>query len=163
MVNMKTKLTITILSFALLAVTACNKTKVDPQGSFLTAQKGAAEWISKTQEANTYQDSIYLFGTVGEERLQMHIKFTGKGKYILTGKQATYMVTVGGDVSLVDYMEDAAAESVLNVTDYNADTRTITGNFSLNMDRDYHYANFDTYYPQKLAFTKGTFKITLAK
>ncbi|GAB3933229.1 hypothetical protein [Mucilaginibacter myungsuensis] len=159
---------LTILSLVLLTAlsfTACRKNCCDagPQPDLLTAKKGSAEWVSKTQEINTYNDSLFVFGNVGEQHLRFRIKFTGVGKYVLEGSQANYTETIGGDVTAVEYHDDPAAESVLNIIGYDKDNKIYVGNFTLNLQRGYRYDPLDAYYPQKLAFTNGNFKITLAK
>lgn len=163
---MKNKLILFTLSIALLSIGACRRDKccdAGPQPNFLSAFKGASEWTTKMQESNTYQDTLYLFGHVGEEHLSIRIKYKGLGKYVLTGSQVSYMETIGQDVTAVQYYADPAAESFLNVTTYDADKKIIAGNFTLNTLRYYRYDSLASYYPQNLAFTKGSFKISLAK
>src|SRR4051794_24261648 len=106
MYSMKNKLIILILSLALLGTTACRKNCCDiPNADFISAQKGTADWQGSVLSTN-YLDSINISGRVGEEFLNMRIKFIGTGKYILKGKQVIHSKTIGRDVTEVEYFAD---------------------------------------------------------
>lgn len=162
---MKNHLTTLLLLITLLAFGACrNKCcDVNPQTDFINAEKDGKQWITTTHGAGFYQDSLYISGSVGSQYLSMHIKFTGTGKYVLTGKQVGYMLLLGGDGLMAQYYADPTAESVLNIGAYDEENKIISGSFNLNIARNYPNDDYYTPYAKKLTFTKGLFKVAISK
>ncbi len=90
----------------------------------------------------------------------MHIKYTGKGTYALTGNQAKYYQIVGND-TVSRYNAGIAAGSTLEVTDVDSTVKAITGKFTLKFKRTFPATS--SIYPDSVKFTKGNFLIYLPR
>ncbi|WP_409079786.1 hypothetical protein [Salegentibacter sp.] len=87
------------------------------------------------------------------------MKFKEEGTYDSSGAQAKYYTTVGGDVITSLYKLDPESNSQLTITEYNSESNTIKGNFTLTMVQE--YSNPETEI-NLLNFTNVKFKVTIS-
>lgn len=154
------RLILIFTTIIMLLATACKKQETS-SAFFITALKNNIKTNFTTYSASNYKDSLYLFAVGGEETLVIKIKFSGTGKYLLSGNQAVYYNTIGQDVLISNYILGSSSESSLFITDYNQSANTISGSFNLYMIRT--YGNPETSYPKNINFTDGQFKVQLPK
>ena len=162
---MKKLLFISLASISLFA-SSCKKGQADYPAccamnipSSIVAEKNSVAWIGRAEAFRVNADTIAISGRQTEQMLTMKIKFTGKGIYPLRAGQATHYLTVGGDVSVAEYVVDDTAVNTLEITEYNDTRQYIKGKFSLTMKLAYANGN----YPATIKFDKGTFLQFLPK
>ncbi|RYE21185.1 MAG: hypothetical protein EOP42_26265 [Sphingobacteriaceae bacterium] len=130
----------------------------------MTAQKNNVSYNFKPVRANTYMDSMTISGYGSyniEETLNIKIKFTGVGVYVLKGQQVNYFNTVGQDVLVSNYFVNPNTKSVINITSYDQSTNLIAGTFNLSLLKTFRYP--DSTYPANINFSNGKFKVLLVK
>jgi hypothetical protein len=161
------KLTLITLGLISLLSFGCTKDKqyVDccfiPQSPSIIAEKDGKRWIGTPEVLKINKDSIAITGGKNEQFIAMKIKFNGKGSYPLKERQATYSLTIGGDVLAAGYKLDDSATNTLDITHYDSDKGIITGRFDITLKLDYQYN--DGIYPAIVKFEKGTFTQLLPK
>ena len=148
----------TIFNVACTKQQECCKISVSPG---ISAQKNGVEWVGKPEVVKITNDSLSISGRQTEQWLAMKIKFNGKGIYTLKGNQVTHFETVGGDVSVAEYLLDDTAVSTLEIVEYDSTRGIIRGKFSLTLKLSYRYANGPA--PASVKFTNGTFTQYLPK
>jgi hypothetical protein len=90
----------------------------------------------------------------------MHIKYTGKGVYALTGNQGKYYQKIGND-TVSRYNIGLANGSSLEVTDVDSVNKAIAGKFTLKLKRTFPTSS--STYPDSAKYTKGQFLIYLPR
>ena len=113
------------------------------------------EWLEKIGT-----DSISILGLSRDAGIKMHIKYTGKGTYTLTGNQAKYYQVIGSD-TVSRYTAGVTTGSTLEVTDLDSTQKVIAGKFTLKFKRTFPVTS--SIYPDSVKFTKGNFLIYLPR
>lgn len=151
-----------ILLVSATALTSCKNEKccILPDAPFfISASKNTTDWSAAGTAEKLGTDSLLIVGSKTEERLLMHIKFTGKGVYTFHTTQVFYFTTVGQDVFTSEYYVDESAPNTLAVEDYNPDSKRISGSYSLTLKKTHGIT--DPAYPESLKFVNGRFNIKL--
>lgn len=98
------------------------------------AQRDGQTWNGVTQIGLTAKDTL-VFLAIGNGLdngvLVTRTKFEGTGTYTLKDQQGFYYTTLGGDALTGQYMVDQGLEGVFSITEYDGDTRSVRGSFSL--------------------------------
>ncbi|MEB0263935.1 MULTISPECIES: hypothetical protein [unclassified Mucilaginibacter] len=158
------KLTFTYMALLTLLLSAClkkddNCCRTGYQQYFVTERNGLSVYAEPfSKKIGT--DSISVLGLSRDAGIKMHIKYTGKGTYTLTGNQAKYYQIVGND-TVSRYNAGIAAGSTLEVTDVDSTVKAITGKFTLKFKRTFPATS--SIYPDSVKFTKGNFLIYLPR
>jgi hypothetical protein len=132
-----------------------------PDAPSIMAKKNNVVWSGKPEALRIGTDSIGITGSQAEQWLIMKIKFTGKGVYTLKPEQASHELTVGGDVSVAQYLADDSATNTLEIVEYDSNRGIIRGKFNVTLKLHYRYANGA--YPDVVEFSNGTFTQYLPK
>jgi hypothetical protein len=162
------KLTLIVLTIFALFNSACHPDKCcspTPPLQFITAQKNGVSWTADPSSSNIQGDAVALFGTNFtssiEETLTIQFKVSGTGNYPLKNTPTLYYNTIGRDVFTSRYhLDDSFANSV-NVTNYDPNTNTISGTFSLKLKRVYPDSVNNA--QNTLQFLEGKFNMALHK
>ncbi|MFD0794681.1 hypothetical protein ACFQZX_13725 [Mucilaginibacter litoreus] len=158
------KLTFTLLAFSALLLSSCLKhddnccyVSYDP---YFVAEKNGLAIYGYPATGKVGTDSIAVAGLSQDAGIVMHIKYTGKGVYQLTGNQAKYYQVVGKD-TVSRYNVGTASGSSLEVTALDSINKIIGGKFNLKFVRTFPVTS--STYPDSVKFTKGQFVIALPK
>ena len=90
-----------------------------------------------------------------DEVLIVKVPFNGVGKYAIKSNQSYYYSTVGGDVFLSEYNQVMTDAGVLEVLKYDESTKTVTGKFSISLNKKWSYQETNV---NTLNFTEGFFQ-----
>lgn len=158
------KLTFTSLALLSLLLTACLKNNDNynsaPYQPYFVAEKNGLQVYGEPGSFKVGTDSISIIGKSRDAGIKMHIKYTGKGVYALTGNQAKYYQIVGSD-TVSRYSVGIANGSVLEVTDIDTVNKAIAGKFTLKLKRT--FPTTSSTYPDSVKYTKGQFLIYLPR
>jgi hypothetical protein len=158
------KLTFTSLALLSLLLTACLKNNDNcctaPYQPYFVAEKNGLQVYGEPGSAKVGTDSISVIGKSQDAGIRMHIKYTGKGVYALSGNQAKYYQKIGND-TVSRYNIGIANGSSLEVTDIDTVNKAIAGKFTLKMKRT--FPTTAGTYPDSVKYTKGQFLIYLPR
>ena len=158
------KLTFTLLALLSLLFTACLKNDDNccqaPYQPYFVAEKNGLQVYGIPASGKVGTDSIAIGGLSQDAGIRMHIKFTGKGIYGLTGNQAKYYQKINSD-TVSRYNIGVANGSSLEVTDYDSTNRVIAGKFTLNFKRT--FPTTSSVYPDSVKYSKGQFSVYLPR
>ena len=157
------KLTFTGLALLSLLFTACLKHEdccAIPYQPYFVAEKNGLDVYAAPGTARVGADSLSVIGKGQDAGIRMHIKFTGKGVYALTGNQAKYYQKINTD-TVSRYNIGVANGSSLEVTDYDSTNKVIAGKFTLKFKRT--FPTTSSTYPDSVKFTKGQFSVYLPR
>lgn len=90
-----------------------------------------------------------------DEVLVVKVPFNGVGKYAVKSNQSYYYTTVGGDAFMSEYNQAASDAGVLEVLKYDKTTKTVTGRFSISLNKKWSYLKTNV---NVLNFTEGFFQ-----
>lgn len=151
---------INLISFFLLllslGILSCNTDDNLDEPNFISAKINQENWSGVPEiSIDQVNDTLTLLGHGDEKVIFFKIKFKGEGVYSLSGTQAGFYTTVGGDVITSLYTLDASSSAQITVTEYNAEQNMIKGSFELSFLQD--WSNPENNISQK-SFTNGRFK-----
>ena len=89
------------------------------------------------------------------EVLVVKIPYNGVGKYAVKRNQSYYYSTVGGDVFMSEYDQLSSDAGQLEVLKYDKATKTLTGKFSIRLNKKWSYLPTDV---NVIRFTEGFFQ-----
>ncbi len=154
------KLYSTLILLSLALVQSCKKddARPDPENA-ITVKMNNVNWegTSEIRFNATTPDTLVVLGirsTVASnaEFVGFKIKFTGQGKYVVSGRQAFYYTLSGGDIMTPTYFLAANTTGEVDVTAYDSATKKLSGTFRFTLRQNTH----------ELAFTEGRFKGQIA-
>ncbi|MES2265371.1 MAG: DUF6252 family protein [Bacteroidota bacterium] len=158
------KLTFTSLALITLLFSACLKNDDNCCSTgyqqYFVAERNGLSVYAEPFSKKVGTDSISILGLSRDAGIKMHIKYTGKGTYALTGNQAKYYQVIGKD-TVSRYNAGVAAGSTLEVTDIDSTAKVIAGKFTLKFKRT--FPTTSSVYPDSVKFTKGNFLIYLPR
>ncbi|MES2061355.1 MAG: DUF6252 family protein [Bacteroidota bacterium] len=158
------KLTFTSLALLSLLFTACLKQKNDcctvPYQPYFVAERNGLQVYAEPGSAKVGTDSIAIIGKTQDAGIRMHIKYTGKGVYALTGNQAKYYQKIGTD-TVSRYSIGLANGSSVEVTDIDTVNKAIAGKFTLKLKRTFPASS--STYPDSVKYTRGQFVLYLPR
>jgi hypothetical protein len=158
------KLTFTSLALLSLLFTACLKQKNDcctvPYQPYFVAERNGLQVYAEPGSAKVGTDSIAIIGKTQDAGIRMHIKYTGKGVYALTGNQAKYYQKIGTD-TVSRYSIGIANGSSVEVTDIDTVNKAIAGKFTLKLKRTFPVSS--STYPDSVKYTRGQFVLYLPR
>jgi len=158
------KLTFTSLALLSLLLTACLKQKNDccvvPYQPYFVAERNGLQVYAEPGSAKVGTDSIAIIGKTQDAGIRMHIKYTGKGVYALTGNQAKYYQKIGAD-TVSRYSIGLANGSSVEVTDIDTVNKAIAGKFTLKFKRSFPVSS--STYPDSVKYTRGQFVLYLPR
>lgn len=141
---------------------ACqHETEVMPRitEEFVSARKNDVAWNGLPEiHLNSATDTLTFLAIANQpndEVLFMKLRFDGAGVYELTGNQAYYYTTVGGDVLTSEYKLVSGVAGILYVENYNAAEHLLEGSFRLTLAKERSNPENDT---PTLHFTDGSFR-----
>jgi hypothetical protein len=159
------KLTFTSLALLSLLFTACLKNDNNcckvPYQPYFVAEKDGLQVYAEPGSAKAGTDSLAITGKSQTAGIVMHIKFTGKGVYALTGNQGKYYTRVNSDTTSRYNIKALTSASSLEVTDYDSTARVIAGKFTLNFKKTFSLPSNTN--PDSVKFTKGQFSVYLPR
>ncbi|RYU89302.1 hypothetical protein EWM62_13285 [Mucilaginibacter terrigena] len=158
------KLTFTSIAALALLLTACIKNDDNcctaPYQPYFVAEKNGLQVYGEPGSAKVGADSISIMGRSQDAGIKMHIKYTGKGVYALTGNQAKYYQKINTD-TVSRYNIGVANGSSLEVTDVDSVNHAIAGKFTLKLKRTFPTSS--SIYPDSVKYTNGKFLIYLPR
>ena len=133
---------------------------VNEGAEFISASINEEGWQGGAPEVYLDQetDTLTILGSGDEQVVVFKIKFKEVGTYDLSGSQASYYTTVGGDVLTSLYKPAPESDSQLIITDYNSESNIIEGTFSSIMHQEYNNPENDI---DLLNITNGKFRGTI--
>lgn len=150
-----------VLLFVLGGIVSCSEDDNQNEADFIVAKINAENWKGIPEvNLNSVNDTLTLLGIGNESVVVFKIKFSGKGLYNLSGTQASYYTTVGGDVITSLYILEDDLTSQIVVSDYSPEQNIIRGNFKISLLQDWSNPENDI---NALGFTAGKFKGTINK
>lgn len=162
---MKKNFTLLCLLFFALVIASCKKDVPDccamPAQPYLKTNDNSFSAVPATgYNSRTNKDTLVIVATntvKSDQNVGFQFKFVSEGNYKLTGNQAYYYTTIGGDVISARYKLDESANNLVAVTKYEKGavgtySDVLTGTFKL------AFVNIDQP-AQKLNF-EGTFQVT---
>ncbi|MET3977530.1 hypothetical protein ABIB62_000096 [Mucilaginibacter sp. UYP25] len=158
------KFTFIALGFFALLLSSCLKNDDNccrtSYQQYFVAEKNGLSVYAEPYSAKVGTDSISILGLGRDAGIKMHIKYTGKGTYALTGNQARYYQLIGKD-TVSRYNAGVAGGSSLIVTDVDSTQHVIAGTFTLKFKRKFPVTS--SIYADSVKFTKGNFLIYLPR
>jgi hypothetical protein len=156
------KFILTVLSALCLFACACKKDKQQKKASdlYLTANKDNANWVTNWHTfgevggAKNYQ----LIGNKGEEHLYIKLTMNNLNQFVLDNDKTEFHITIGLDAVAARYVLDNGTTNTVNVTNYDAKSVIMEGNFQLKFKK---LSGLDGY-PATVTFTDGKFKVSKA-
>ncbi|GGH23040.1 hypothetical protein [Mucilaginibacter phyllosphaerae] len=157
------KLTFTGLALLSLLFSACLKNDnccTAPYQPYFVAEKNGLAVYGAPGSIKVGTDSVSVIGKSQDAGIRMHIKFTGKGIYALSGNQAKYYQKIAND-TVSRYNIGIANGSQLEVTDYDSTAKVIAGKFTLKFKRTFPATS--SIYPDSVKYTNGQFSVYLPR
>lgn len=156
-----------ILFIAIVAIvfTSCSKgSRVccdlpEDNSIFMSATRADSVWRANIVQTSVFNDSLYIFGTKGDEHIRIIIKPTNTGKYYITPRSGMYYITVGGDVTGAEYPATVDTANQVNITGYDLKKGLIQGEFNIRFLKGGRYAGTD--YANEVKFLRGMFRAEL--
>jgi len=144
----------------MLGIISCdNNNQHEP--NFISAKINEENWNGVPEfSINSVNDTLTLLGAGNEQVVAFKIKFKGEGVYNLSGTQANYYTTIGGDVISSLYTLGASSSSQITITEYNSEQNIVKGNFEISLLKEWSNPENNT---NSLSFTHGQFKGTITK
>lgn len=157
---MKKKYSILVVLLLLfLAIFSCD-THDQLEPDFIAAKINKENWNGVPEiNMNTINDTLTLLGIGNEQVIVFKIKFNGEGVYNLSGTQANYYTTVGGDAITSLYSLEESPSSQITITAYNSEKNMIKGSFELLLLKKWSNPENNN---ELLRFTRGRFKGTFS-
>jgi len=121
--------------------------------NFVTAELNSIPWTGQP-EINIDGDTLIFLGIGNEQVVVFKIKFEGEGSYLLQGQQSIFYTTVGQDALTSQFILDNGKDSRVTITDYDAETGSLTGSFELTLAQEWSNPEIDT---QTIIFSNGRF------
>ena len=154
---------INLISFSLLLLSlgifSCNNDDDLDQPNFISAEINGMNWNGVPEiSINQVNDTLLLLGSGNEQVIVFKIKFNGEGVYSLSGAQASYYTSVGGDVITSLYTLDTSSSSQLTLTEYNSEQNMLKGSFEVQLLQQWSNPENNV---NLLSFTNGQFKGTI--
>ncbi|MBB5397049.1 DUF6252 family protein [Mucilaginibacter sp. AK015] len=157
-------LTFTSIAAVSLLLTACIKNDdnccAPPYQPYFAAERAGLQVYAEPGSKKIGTDSIAIAGITRTAGIIMHVKYTGKGVYTLTGNQGKYYQLIGND-TVSRYSVGLANGSSIEVTDVDSVNHAIEGKFTLNLKRTFPATS--STYPDSVKYTKGQFLIYLPR
>ncbi|MEQ9301469.1 MAG: DUF6252 family protein [Cyclobacteriaceae bacterium] len=155
------KTTFYVFIVAALGFIACNNDD-QIERSFLSAQLNESSWSGRSEinRDATNNDTLAILGIGNEEVLVLKVKIDQVGVYVLTGEQAIYYTTVGGDAMTSRYIVDPAHSSQVTITTYDRDRNVVEGVFEVSLIQEWSNPENDL---DQLRFTNGQFAGVVAQ
>ncbi len=156
---MKSSVVLQVALFSLcIGIISCDNDN-ELQPDFISANLNAQSWKALPElTIDTRTDTLTLLGVGNEQVIAFKLKFNGEGVYDLSGTQANYYTTVGGDALTSLYTLGETASSQITITAYNSEQNTIKGNFEIVLVKEWSNPENDL---NELNFTQGRFKATI--
>lgn len=151
--------------FTALVLAGCSKGRrvccdlPEDNSIFMSATRADSVWRANFVETRLLHDSLYIFGTKGDEHIRIIIKPTSIGKYYVTPRNGTYYITVGGDVMGAEYPAAADTLNQVIITGYDQKKGLIQGDFNIRFVKSGRYAG--TPYVNEALFSRGKFRAEL--
>ena len=119
--------------FLIFGIISCNDdNQLEPD--FISAKINEKNWNGIPElNVNNVNDTLTLLGSGNEQVVFFKIKYNGEGVYNLSGSQANYYTTIGGDVITSLYTLDESPSSQITITEYNSEQNIIKGNFKISL------------------------------
>lgn len=131
------------------------------EANTFTAQKDEHLWEGST-ELQLMENDTLVFLAVGKGLdngvLMVKTKFKGVGTYTVEKEKALYYDTLGGDAIVDQYTLQEPGKATFVLESYNESSRTVTGNFSLELFPKAQGGKSIEYF---LKITEGRFRGTL--
>jgi len=149
------------LSAICLFASACKKDKQTKQDEmYLTATKDNAKWVTNWHtfgEVDSAKNFIIL-GSKGEEHLRIRLTTNSLNQIIMDAAKTELHITIGLDAVAARYVLDNSATNTVNITNYDAKSVIMEGNFQLKFKK---LSSLDGF-PATVTFTDGKFKVSKA-
>jgi len=146
--------------FLILGIISCD-TNNELEPDFISAKINEENWNGFPEiNINNVNDTLTLLGVGNEKVIAFKIKYSGEGVYNLTGTQANYYTTIGGDVITSVYTLGESTSSQITITEYNSEQNIIKGNFEISLLKAWSNPENNT---NSLSFTRGQFKGTITE
>ncbi len=153
----KTYLILTCMLFLLQGIFSCdtnNNNELEP--NFISMKINEENWNGVPEiSMSSVNDTLTILGAGDEQVVVIKIKNNGKGIYNLSGAQASYYTTVGGDVITSLYTLNKSTPSKITITEYNAEENVLKGNFEISLLKKWSNPESNL---NSLEFTSGQFK-----
>lgn len=148
------------LLILILGIISCNN--VDQlESDFISAEINKKNWNGIPEiSVNNVNDTLTLLGSGNEQVIFFKIKYNGEGVYDLSGSQANYYTTVGGDVITSLYTLDENTSSQITITEHNLEQKILKGNFQISLLQKWSNPENNV---NLLSFTNGRFKVTITE
>jgi hypothetical protein len=159
---------LTLISFAslsLLCFSSCLKTDDNcctvPFQPFLGYSIGDLRLYNDVTTAKVGTDSISIIGIRPDSKLTIHIKYSGKGTYILTGNQALFSPKTGSGSTTGTYNVSTSGINKVEITAVDSVNRLANGKFSFTLKKV--TASSPGAQPDSVVFTNGEFGIVVPR
>jgi hypothetical protein len=152
---------INLMRYALLllifGIFSCSNDDDLGKEEYISSTINQEKWNGGDPEISLDQenDSLTLLGFGNDQAIYFKIKFKGEGVYNLSGSQASYYTTVGGDVMTSLYILDPGSSSEITITDYDPEQKIVTGTFAVNLLQEWSNPENDI---NSLTLTDGEFR-----
>ena len=141
------------LSFGIIS---CNDDDNLDDPNFISTHINEVNWYGKPEiNINPLNDTLSVLGYGNNQVVFFKIKYVGEGIYNLSGNQASYYTTVGGDVITSLYLLGESNTSQITITDFDSEQNIKRRNFQLSHQ---HYWSNPENNIESLYFTNGKFK-----
>jgi hypothetical protein len=143
-----------------LGIFSCSNDDNQDERNFISSKINEVNWDGVPEiSINQVNDTLILLGSGNEQVLFFKIKFNGEGVYNLSGAQANYYTTIGGDAITSLYTLDTNFSSQITVTEYNSEQNIVKGSFELSLLKEWSNPENNN---NLLSFTNGEFKGTIS-
>jgi hypothetical protein len=174
-----TLITLTLLTFFTFSCKKDKNVRID-NDFYISANKDNVAWISKFQNNTTMpsnnglslagasqfpncyystpsSNELLLIGNAGEEHLRINFTASNPNQYQLDKTKTKFIITVGQDVVVANYVLDEGKSNIANITNINTSNYIVSGNFMLHFKK----ASGHESYPTTIVFTDGKFRLKL--
>lgn len=147
---------LTVLFLLSFGITSCNDDDILDDPNFISSRINEVDWNGTPEiSINHVNDTLTVLGYGDGQVVFFKIKFVGKGIYNISGNQASYYTSVGGDIITSLYILGESNNSQISVTDFDSEQNIIRGNFQLSLQQDWSNPENNV---ETLNFTNGKFK-----
>ncbi len=152
----KNNLILVSLLFLSFGIVSCDNDDNQDEPNFILSKINEVNWNGVPEiNINHVNDTLTLLGSGNEQVVVFKIKFNGEGVYNLSGTQANYYTTIGGDVITSLYTLGTSSSSQITITEYNSEQNIVKGNFELSLLKEWSNPENNE---NSLSFTNGQFK-----
>ncbi|MBJ7882878.1 DUF6252 family protein [Gelidibacter salicanalis] len=156
----KYNLILVLLLLISFVIISCGDDDNLDEPNYISSKIDEVNWDGVPEiNINHVNDTLTLLGSGNEQVIVFKIKFNGVGTYNLSGSQASYYTTIGGDVITSLYTLDENFSSQITVTNYNLEENIVKGNFELLLLKKWSNPENNV---NSLGFTNGQFRGIIA-